>query len=349
MTTDAAGTNPLRIGVVGAGGNTRLHHIPKLQAIAGVEVVAVANRSAASARAVAEEFGIPRIAEHWTDVTSAPDVDAVVVGTWPDHHARVSIAALEAGKHVLCEARLARDVAEARAMVAAADARPDLVAQVVPAPFTLALDATVRRLIDDGFLGDLVSIEVVERGGFADRAAARTWRQTTEFSGVNIMSLGIWYEAVLRWVGPADRVTALGATTVPQRPAAGGGVEVVDVPDHLDVLAALTGGAHLSMHLSQATGLGPQNAVHLFGTDGTLRIADGVLSGGRRGDAALAAIDVPPAEAIGWRVEQEFVGAIRGNERIRRTTFADGLAYMTFTEAVGRSIRDRRTVTLDEL
>jgi predicted dehydrogenase len=53
----------IRVGVVGAGGNTRLHHIPKLKKIDGVEVVSVANRSRASSERVAKEFGIPRVHE----------------------------------------------------------------------------------------------------------------------------------------------------------------------------------------------------------------------------------------------------------------------------------------------
>ena len=86
----------IKVGVVGAGGNTRKHHIPKLQAQKGVEVVAVANRSRASAQRVAKEFGIPGVADHWRDIVEDPDLDAVCIGTWPYLHAPVTIAALMA-------------------------------------------------------------------------------------------------------------------------------------------------------------------------------------------------------------------------------------------------------------
>ncbi|WP_152361297.1 Gfo/Idh/MocA family protein [Microlunatus speluncae] len=337
----------IRVGVVGAGGNTKLHHIPKLQAIDGVEVVAVSNRSVASSEAVADEFGIDTVYGHWSELISDDSLDAIVIGTWPNLHARVTIAALEAGKHVLCEARLARNVAEARRMISAAERQPQLITQVVPSPFTLPLDATVSRLIGEGFLGDLVAVEITERSGFADPGAARTWRQDTEISGVNLMTLGIWYEPLLRWVGEASWVMAAGKIVNPRRPGTDGGFETVDVPDHLDVIGALTCGAQLRIGISQVIGHAPPNGIWLYGRDGTLRISDGGLFGGRRDDDQLSPIDIP--DGIGWRVEEEFIGAIRGTEPIRRTTFADGLRYMIFTEAVWRSIRERRTVILSEL
>ena len=97
----------IRVGVVGAGGNTRLHHIPKLKKISGVEIATVANRSRASSEKVAKEFGIPRVHDNWQDLVNDPAIDAVVIGTWPYMHCPITLAALAAGKHVLTEARLA--------------------------------------------------------------------------------------------------------------------------------------------------------------------------------------------------------------------------------------------------
>src|SRR5438128_5810008 len=110
--------NTIRVGVVGAGGNTKLMHIPKLKAIPGVEIVSVCNRSRASSERVAQEFGIPTIYDHWWEVIAAPDTNAIVIGTWPYMHNRLTQAALAANKHVLCEARMAMDASEAKAMLA---------------------------------------------------------------------------------------------------------------------------------------------------------------------------------------------------------------------------------------
>src|SRR5262245_48410631 len=118
---------PLRVGLVGAGGNMRLRHVPGLRAVAGVEIVAVCNRRPESTAAAAREFGVPRTFENWQALVADPDVDAVVIGTWPYLHAPITLAALAAGKHVLTEARMSMNAAEAHQMLAAAKQRPDLV------------------------------------------------------------------------------------------------------------------------------------------------------------------------------------------------------------------------------
>ena len=160
----------VRIGIVGAGANTRLRHIPGFQAIDGVEVVSVCNRTRESSQQVADQFGIPRVYDRWTELIGAADTDAICIGTWPYLHCPITLAALGAGKHVLTEARMTMNAAEARVMLDAARRRPDLVTQIVPSPFTLGFDRTIKELIADGYLGDVLAIEVKGHAGkFADR------------------------------------------------------------------------------------------------------------------------------------------------------------------------------------
>ena len=68
----------IRVGVVGAGANTRGRHIPGLLAIEGIEVVSVCNRSLDSSERVAAHFGIPRVYRHWWELVAADDSDAIV-------------------------------------------------------------------------------------------------------------------------------------------------------------------------------------------------------------------------------------------------------------------------------
>ena len=86
-----------------------------------------------------------------------------------------------------------------------------------------------------------------------------------------------------------------------------------------------------------------------LGSEGTLKYemapADRLL-GARRGDAGLAEIEVPPEKEVCWRVEAEFIDAIRGRGKIEFTDFAAGLRYMEFTEAVARSAARGQPVTL---
>ncbi len=339
----------LRVGIVGAGGNTRLRHIPGLKALPGVEIVSVANRTRESSERAAREFGIPRVYGSWPELVRADDTDAICIGTWPNLHCEVTLAALEAGKHVLCEARMAMNAAEAHRMLEASRRRPELISQLVPAPHTLEVDSTIQTLVADGYLGDLLAVEVHSRqGGFVDRQAPLHWRQDVALSGFNILNMGIWYEATMRWVGPAARVMATTLVAIPERRDPEGGLRRVTVPDHVDILATLARGASAHFRFSSVTALGPPNEAWLFGSDGTLRLdADARrLYGGRRGATALEEIVIPAERRIGWRVEEEFVNTVRGTEKITRTNFEDGVRYMEFTEAVARSAASGQAVAI---
>ena len=70
------------------------------------------------------------------------------------------------------------------------------------------------------------------------------------------------------------------------------------------------------------------------------------LYGGRRGDTDLTEIPIPPENRAGWRVEEEFINAIRGNEKVTRTPFDAGVRYMEFTEAVARSSQTGQAISL---
>lgn len=343
-------TSTIKVGVIGAGKNTRERHIPGLQAIAGVEIVSVCNRSRQSSQRVADQFGIPTVYDDWRELVAADDSDAIVIGTWPYMHRELTCAALDAGKHVMCEARMAVNAAEARTMYRKAQEHPDLVAQIVPSPLTFHVDQTLHDLIAEGYVGDLYAMKV--RGtvpGFADPEEPLHWRHRQDLSGLNIMNMGIWYEATMRWVGPAARVFALTRVCVPQRPdPETGSPSQADVPDHVDIVASLANGAQATYEFSTVCGFSPGPGAWFFGSTGTLHYDHGSrkVFGGRRGAQEMQEIPVPPEKAGAWRVEAEFVGAIRGQEQIRLTDFATGVQYMDFTEAVQRSATSGQAVEL---
>ena len=141
--------------------------------------------------------------------------------------------------------------------------------------------------------------------------------------------MGIWYEALIRWVGPAVRVMAITKVNVSRRRNANGDLETVTVPDHAEILCQMACGAQAHLSFSAVTGLARCPEVWLFGTEGTLHLdgtADGyTLRGGRPGDKKLAEIAIPSEKQGRWRVEEEFVSAIRGNEKVTHTSFEDGV------------------------
>jgi len=344
--TATSGPQAIRIGIVGAGSNTQDRHIPGLVAIDGVDIVAVCNRTASSTEAVARKYHIETTHESWLGLVNDEQVDAVVIGTWPNMHHPVTLAALEAGKHVLCEARMAMNSREAHDMLRASRSRPDLVAQLVPSPLSFGVDATMQRLVAEGFLGTLHAVDVVFRTSDPpDPQLPLHWREDSRLSGNNVMALGIWYETLMRWIGDARSVVAMGSVSAPLRRAAGG-PRSVRIPDHLDVLAHMECGAQARFQFSTVTGGNPVNRATLYGSDATIRFEGGQLHVRRRGETAPEPIEIPTDQAGSWRVEQDFVDAIRGRADVTLTDFETGVRYMEFTDAVWESMQRRRVVEL---
>ncbi|MFN8620014.1 MAG: Gfo/Idh/MocA family oxidoreductase [Chloroflexota bacterium] len=334
------------IGFVGLGGIARDRHVPGFRAIPGVEIAAIATSSLPSAERTAAELGIPRAHADWRAVIEDPAVDAVVCAAWPDLHAPVVLAALDAGKHVLTQARLAMDAPRAVEMLRASRAHPGQVAMVVPSPMSLGADAAIARLLADGALGPVRMARAVYSGGVV---GSDPWRRLRRHSGNNTMSLGIQYEAFLRWLPAATAVSAVASIAIPTMPDPRGGDPIaVDVPDHLSVVAELPGPAILTMELS-ATRRAEPNAAWLYGTEGTLRLdwETGALEIAEPG-GAWAPVELRPGEAGGWRVEQDFIDAIRLGTPVTRTDFATGVRYMAFTDAVVEAARTGARVPVVE-
>src|SRR5438309_10568181 len=97
----------VRIGLVGAGQIARTRHLPGFRALPGVEIVGVCNQRRESSSRVAREFDIPRVYGSWEALIEDDKVDAVLIGTWPYQHCPITLAALDAGKHVLTQSRMA--------------------------------------------------------------------------------------------------------------------------------------------------------------------------------------------------------------------------------------------------
>src|ERR1044072_7830244 len=122
-------SSSVRVGFIGAGFARRVQ-LPGLALVPGAKATAIASAHRANAEAVAREFGLAHVFADGADLARSPEVDLVVFSSTPDSHARFSIAALEAGKHVLCEKPMAIDAFEAAQMLEGAAARPDRPAPV---------------------------------------------------------------------------------------------------------------------------------------------------------------------------------------------------------------------------
>ncbi|HIN25183.1 MAG TPA: Gfo/Idh/MocA family oxidoreductase [Dehalococcoidia bacterium] len=350
----------IRVGLVGAGANTRLRHIPGIREQQGVEIVGVANRSRESGERIAGEYEIPKVYDNWRQLIDDDEIDAVCIGTWPYMHRTLVLEALAAEKHVLCEARMAMNAKEAHDMLDASRRKPHLVAQIVPAPATLVVDETIIEHVANGYLGEILAVRlrVADAHGRVDGGAADTfvhpeaplhWRQNRDLSGYNILGMGIWYESLMRYVGPAAKVMAMTKVCVPRRMDEDGHLAAVSVPDHVNVICQMASGAQADLSWSTITGMQTGSEMWLFGTEGTLLLKAPPMTslfGGRRGDSELKEIVIPENKKGGWRVEEEFINAIRGEEPVTRTPFDVGVQYMEWTEAVTRSSQTGQAISL---
>ena len=117
-----------------------------------------------------------------------------------------------------------------------------------------------------------------------------------------------------------------------------------DIPDHLDVICEMIAGGTANLQFTMVSGMAPESEMWIHGTKGTLVLktettADAgapklVLMGAEKGQKSLEVISIPKNEIGEWRVEEEFINAIRGQEIITHTSFTDGVKYMKFTDAI---------------
>lgn len=329
----------LRIGIVGAGGIVKQRHLPGLQAIPGVEIVAVANSSPESSRRFCEEQ-VPAAEPmaDWRELVSRADLDIVWVGAHPNLHKPVALAALAAGKHVFSQARMARDLPEAQEMLAAAEARPDLVTMLCPPPYGLRYDAFIKDLLQKQTLGAIHHLHLESLNSlFLDPSKPAHWRQRREISGLNCLTLGIYAEVLHRWFGEITRVHAKAKILAPERSG-----YRVEIPDQLDVLADFENGAVGSLQFSGVHSGPAADRLEITGDKGVLvyDFAQETLAIER--PEGSERLEVPEQFDRPWRVEQDFIEAVRNPAAPRpHPDFRDGVAYMRVVQMVHEALQAR--------
>jgi len=198
-------TTPIRIGLLGASKIARGAVIAPARADGRFVISAVAARDPARARAYADEHGVAAVADDYAALVRRDDVDVVYNALPPAGHAQWTIAALEAGKPVLCETPFARDAGEARAMVAAAQAANLPLLEAFHYRFHNVM-LRAEALLRSGALGALT-------GGGAEFhvAIAKTpgeLRWSAEQGGGGLMDLGCYPVHALRTLFGAEPTIA---------------------------------------------------------------------------------------------------------------------------------------------
>ncbi|HEY1582788.1 MAG TPA: Gfo/Idh/MocA family oxidoreductase [Chthoniobacterales bacterium] len=327
----------LRVGIVGAGEIVRRRHLPPLQRHPEVEVIAVCNSTYESAEKFCLE-NLPHATpmQNWAELLGMPELDIIWIGTPPYMHSAVTISALEAGKHVFCQARMAMDLAEAEEMLAVSRRYPELVTMLCPPPYGMRGDLLVQKLLAEEALGQPHHLRLQSLNSiFLDPDAPAHWRQKIEMSGLNVLSLGIYAEVLQKWFGEITSVFARGKILQPDR----GGYEVI-IPDLLTVLCTFANGMEGVLEFSGVDAQAPADRLEVYGDLGTMTYDFGsdIVHAGRIGDRALHVVELTPDLETEWHVEDDFIAAVKSRGRIHPyPDFEDGVRYMRVVQAVADS------------
>lgn len=300
---ERSGRRPIGVGIVGlsaSAGWAARAHVPALEAVEGVELRALTASSAASAQAASAAFGVPA-AGSAEELAAREDVDLVVVAVKVPHHRELVLAALRAGKPVLCEWPLAVSLAEAEELERAARAagvRSFVGLQGRTTP-------TFRRLADlvaRGDVGEVLSATVAgAAGGWGDPISERGRYLLDRRNGATMLSIAFGHaiDAVALVVGELEEVVATTAIRRPLVPVAATG-ELVPMTafDQVAVSGTVAGGAVLSAH--QRGGVAPGFSLVIDGTEGRLEATapthphtTHVTVRGARGGEPLAELALP--------------------------------------------------------
>jgi predicted dehydrogenase len=260
-------TPPARIGIIGCGNVLSAYRasIDKLRLRGAAEVVIACGR--ASQRTTARtELGVQRFTTDAQEVITSPDVDAVIVLTSMPEHARLTRAALEAGKHVLVEKPLATTLGESKALVELARLGRG---HLVCAPFTILSPTfqTIARRIRAGDIGKPCSARA--RYGWS----GPWWNEWFYKPGGGcLFDLGVYcVNSLTGLLGPVQRVTAMTGVAIPEREINGRKIRV-EAEDNAQVLLDFGDGCFASV----TTGFTMQQyrnpALEVYGTTGTIQM-----------------------------------------------------------------------------
>ncbi|HEX3719306.1 MAG TPA: Gfo/Idh/MocA family oxidoreductase [Verrucomicrobiae bacterium] len=357
------------------------HFFPELPA--RVELAAICGRDSAAVERARDTFGWERAETDWRKIIASPDIDIVDISTGNDTHCEMAVEALKAGKAVLCEKPLARNLAEARQMLAAAR-RAGTVNMVCHNYRRIPAVALAKQMIDSGELGGTIR-------HFHARYAQEwlvnpdfplTWRMQKDLAGsgahgdidAHIIDLGRYL------LGEVKEVCGMMETFIKERPlwepgsvppcaAAGGKKGKVTVDDAVSWIGRFENGAMANLEATRFA-LGRKNhiAFEINGDKGSLyfdfedmnrlKFYSTADAQRRRGFTDIIVTDReahpyarnwwPPGHIVGYEhtfvnTFADFVAAVAAKTPVH-PDFLDGARCLAVMEAVAESSASRRWV-----
>jgi predicted dehydrogenase len=364
----------IRVAVLGAGAWARHAHLPGYRRDSRCEIVAIADPNRALAEQAAADFEIPVVARDHTEVVGRDDIDLVDVCTPSATHFELSMSALEAGKHVLCEKPVAydyRDTLRAAALARSKKLKTRL-------GFTFRYSPAMRYmkwLIDDGFIGTPFIFNGYEQNSQwldpktplrqvdpdADQSVIQV--SSLEGYGAPIIDLGMWFTG-----SPFSQVVGTMRNFIPERMVrATGRMMRMNIDDGDIFLGEFANGALGSVQTSFVTvGNYPGLEARVYGSEGALicRLVEEagvceVLRAAKPDAVEFQVLEIPDqfyppggSARESWRtlfyanLVSSFISELLTDNENNEANFADGARVQEVINAVEKSFRERRWVSL---
>jgi len=282
----------VKIGIIGCGMISEIYIKNTKETFQNLDVIAVADINLDSAKARAEQFGIPK-AYSPEELLADDEIEMVINLTIPTAHAPICLQALEAGKHVFVEKPLAVTREDGKKILELAKSK-GLYVGSAPDTFLGGGLQTCRKLIDDGWIGEPIAASAFMMG-----SGPESFHPNPDFfyveGGGPMFDMGPYYlTALINLIGPIKRVTGSARATYPERtikagPRAGEKVPV-EIPTHISGVFEFENGAIGSITTSFDVWGSQLPRIEIYGTTGTLIVPDPNTFGGpiyvkRQGEA----------------------------------------------------------------
>lgn len=254
----------LKWGLIGCGDIARKRIAPALRDLSNCELVAVSRANFELAATFAQEFGAKRWHKDWRELIADAEVEAVYLATPVYLHAEQTIAAAQAGKHVLCEKPMAMNVAECDRMIAACEAHGAQLGISYYRHFYPVVDR-IKSLITSGEIGApvLAQMNAFERFDPGPTHPRRWLLERSKSGGGPLIDFGCHrIEVLMNLFGPVDKVSGLAGNVLFER----------EVEDTASAIFQFESKTQATLSVTHAA-LEPQDALSIFGSLGSLHVA----------------------------------------------------------------------------
>ncbi len=344
----------VRTAILGTGWGARIQ-VPAFRH-AGLDVNAIWGRTDDKANAAATKLGIAQYSSNWRALVGHPSIDLVSIVTPPHTHSEIAIAALAAGKHVLCEKPTALNAEQAAAMLTAAGRAKDRVALLDHELRFVPIRRKLREMVQSGWPGELLHISAtIESGWRLDPGRPWDWWSQAEMGGGILGALGSHVVDSLMWTTglPVEAVCAMLRPLILTRPDAAGTAQPVTADEYATLWLRFKGGASGLIELTSCAAGEEVTRITVTGKRGKLTYDGTQLLAERPGTKALPIVVRDPTRLPPGLVDSEWS---RGTVHFARAlklalstgdrapiqdaaTFADGLAVQRVLDAAQESSR----------